>query len=333
VRPLPEPAPVAHIPTGDGASAAVVHHPGPGAPVLLIHGISSNSAFWDLAPGRSLARDLQRRGFDVWNGDLRGHGHAFRDADGRRPPGGWTVDDLGQHDLPALLDHVRRQTGHDRPHVVVHSMGGMVLAVHLAAHPDDPGIASAVVVGSPLDFSDPDPVLEAALGLSGLFWTRTLPTRTGARFLARRERGVLSGLRDFLYAPENMAPDAARMLLRRVVSPLARGEFRQLARSRRHDGAFVSADGDLDYASALGGVRIPMLFLAGRADRIVHPDRVRAYYEAVGSEVRAFHVLSRAAGDHADYGHLDLGAGDHAAQDVYPRIAGWLIAHPARPTE
>ncbi|MEQ1504578.1 MAG: alpha/beta fold hydrolase [Myxococcota bacterium] len=312
----------------DGASVAVHRSANPGKPpVVLVHGVSSNSRFWDLAPGRSLAGYLWARGFDVWNVDLRGHGVAERSEDGSRLAASPTIDDYGRHDVPAVFAAVEAETG-ATPAYVGHSMGGMVLAVALATGGVDP--PAAVVVGSPLDFRDPD--LLVGLGLGGLQRVaRIVPTPVGAKVLAITRRSTLLELDALLFVPENLAREAEVSVLRTAVSPLWSGEIGQLA-ACRGDGEFRGVDGGDPYRAQLAQVDVPMLFLAGREDRIVSPDRVWTYFEAVGSALpavdKAFVVASVANGMHADYGHLDLGVGDHAAEDVFPLIAGWLEAHP-----
>jgi polyhydroxyalkanoate synthase len=321
-------APVVWVDTADGYQLALQHHENPGRPpVVLCHGISSNHHFWDLAPGRSLALYLQEQGYDVWNMDLRGHGPAMRDRDGKRQRPGWTIDDYGTHDLPAAFAHVLEQTGAERLHYVGHSLGGMVLAVYLARTPDPP-LASAVVVGSPMDFRDPDFTARTMLGQS---WMATLsgytPTPAGARLLAGMGERVPFSADELLYNTANIEPAARKQMLRQVVSPLSRGEVRQIGASRA-DGEFRSADGQTVYRHALAEVQVPMLFLAGRADHLGTPDRVRAYYEAVGSPHKQLVIASRANGFAADYGHLDLGVGDDAIHDVYPRVAAWFEQWP-----
>lgn len=330
----PEWAPVPErvwVETEDGAWLAAHRTPRPGAPpVVLCHGISSNHHFWDLAPGRSLAEHLWSQGYDVWNLDLRGHGDALRDPEGRRQRPGWTVDDYGTKDLPAAFAHVLQATGAPALHYVGHSMGGMVLAVYLA-HTPDPPLASAVVVGSPLDFRDPDALVKLLLDASPAMGPLgSLPTPAGAKLLAVLGRNAPLQLDALIHNPENVSRRAERLMLRRVASPITRGEAAQLGQARR-DGEFRPVDGGPPYRERLGHVRVPMLFIAGRADRVVSADRVRVYHDAVGSPDKAWLIASRANGMHGDYGHLDLGAGDHAAVDVFPRIAAWLDAHLAPP--
>lgn len=310
------------VPTPDGAEIGFTHLANPGHPaVILCHGVSSNHRFWDLAPDRSLAEALWTAGYDVWNLDLRGHGIVERDAAGKRPSVKTNLDTYGTVDVPAAIAHVRAATGQDEVAWVGHSMGGMVLAIHLA-RAGDAGLSTAVIVASPLDFRDPDPVL-AVVGLAPLGPAR-YPTPLGGRVLAAFDRRAPLSADELLYNPDLVAPDARRAMLHAVVSPMTRGEARQLARAI--DGDLVGADG-LVYREALAKVDLPAYFLAGRADRIAPPDRVWAYYAAMGSPDRRFEVASRADGWTGDYGHLDFGCADAAKDEVFPRILAWLDAH------
>ncbi len=313
------------VQTGDEAWVTLQRRESAGPPVVLVHGISSNHHFWDLGPDRSLAEHLHSQGFDVWNMDLRGHGPARFDRDGKRQKAGWTVDDYGAYDLPAAFTYVQEQTGHDELHYVGHSMGGMVLAVYLATHDDVP-LASAVAVASPLDFRDADPL--TGFALRNAWMTAPLsfiPSPMGAKLIANLRRSPLS-IDDHLFNPANVSPTARQQMYKSVVSPLSRGEVRQFGRAHK-TGDFTSMDGSVVYREALGDVAVPMLFLAGRADRIAPADSVWSYYDAVGSDDKRFVVLSETNGFSGDYGHLDPGVGDRAQHEVYPLISDWLEAH------
>ncbi len=311
------------VETDDGHWVHLLRYANEGMPpVVLVHGISSNHHFWDLQPDRSLALYLHHAGYDVWNMDLRGHGDAVLGPDGQRQPAGWTVDDYGRYDLPAAFAYVQELTGESQLRYVGHSMGGMVLAIYLASHATTP-LVSAVAVASPLDFRDPDAMTKAALGSA---WLGTgvgfLPTPLGGRLLAHLDTRTPLSLDEMLYNPANMTPEARKLMLRRIVSPLSKGELAQFGLASL--GEFRSADGDLVYRSALGQVSVPMLFIAGRADRVASPERVWAYYDAVGSPDKGFIVASVANGFSGDYGHLDIGLGDEARTEIYPLIEAWL---------
>ena len=145
------------VDTKDGASILLTRHPAPGAPVVLIHGLSANRFTWDLE-GRGLAHTLQGAGYDVWLLDLRGRLDSTPPAGaGRR----WDLDDYGRYDVAAALGHVATQTEHEEVAVVGHSMGGMVMAIHHHWH-GDRGLGPVVILGSPLQFSHPDPLVTSS---------------------------------------------------------------------------------------------------------------------------------------------------------------------------
>ncbi|MCK6506581.1 alpha/beta fold hydrolase [Myxococcota bacterium] len=318
-------APVdAWVPTADGASVALRRYAADGPPVVLVHGISSNHRTWDLDAGRSLARTLQAQGLDAWLLDLRGHGLAQRDAQGKAQRTGWTMDDYGRYDLPAAIDHVRQVTGQDRVGYVGHSMGGMAAAIYVAWHGDQ-ALSSLVVVGSPVDFGHPEPLLQVARA-GGPVATigGTIPTPALARAAALLDRSPLF-VDALLFNPDNVSPEARKALYRNIVSPLSRGEVDQLRRML-DDGAFRSADGQVDYRAGLASLRVPLLVIAGRGDSVAPVDRVAPWIEASGSPVEELLVASRANGFRHDYGHLDLAMGDAAPEELYPRIVAWLEA-------
>lgn len=320
--------PVHHVQTEDGAQIALQRYANPGGPVVVLcHGISSNHHFWDLDPEHSLAVYLHDSGFDVWNMDLRGHGLATRQSTGKRQPRGWTVDDYGQQDLPAAFAYVVEHTGTTNLNYVGHSLGGMVLAIHLSESPNSP-VERAVVVGSPLSFRAPDSLTKLLVGNAGrLSFVRRWPTPILATSLSWFGKQAPLSADVMLFQPDNMDRKLRRRMLNTVVSPMVAGELRQFHQST--DGWFYSADGSVRYDTVLSDVDIPMLFITGRGDHIAPPDSVRTYFDAVGSADKTFIVASRVNGFQADYGHLDLGLGDHAATEIYPKIQAFLQASPS----
>jgi pimeloyl-ACP methyl ester carboxylesterase len=96
-------------------------HPGPGRPIVLLHGLASNSRWWILV-GPLLA---QR--FRVLALDQRGHGESAT------PDGGYDFASV-VGDLAAFIDAL----GLERPVVVGHSWGGNVALDYAATHPERP---------------------------------------------------------------------------------------------------------------------------------------------------------------------------------------------------
>ncbi len=125
---------VVTIETEDGARLAVKRKAAQGTPVIFLHGLAVNGDIWNLPEirteefhYRSLAQMLHERGHDIWLVTLRGlGGEDFRSM----PPSGqddWCVDHFVLYDLPAVVQHVRKETGR-KPFVVGSSMGSMALA-------------------------------------------------------------------------------------------------------------------------------------------------------------------------------------------------------------
>ncbi len=305
--------------TDDGASLTLHRHRAEGPPVLLVHGISSNHRCWDLEDGRSLASYLADAGLDTWLLDLRGHGDSDRGSG--RPD--WNMDDYGRRDVPAAVRYVLTQTGAEQVAYVGHSMGGMVAAITLSTEPEiAASLSSVVAVGSPMDFSDPDPLTGAALQLAALSGAvlPVLPSALGADLQATMRRNPLPV--DAILYNDIADPEVRAEMYRSVVSPIFGGELEQLGQLRR-GGGFRSADGSLDYLEALGGVSVPVMVIAGRADNIAPVDRVLPYYTALGGE-KSLVIAGRATGFAADYGHMDLALGDHAQEEIFPLIRAWI---------
>lgn len=312
------------ITTEDGATIVLHRHPGAGPPVLVVHGISANARSWDLTPERSLAAYLAENGFDPWLLDMRGHGDALYDAKGRRQWGGWTMEDYARRDIPAAVAFIRQETGADRIGYVGHSLGGMVGAIYAGTvEGGDDSLFALVAVGSPLDFTDPDPLMDSALTLARMPLP-VVPTELGADVQAwLGPKGTPLDRTVDLMLINDIDVAVRPELYRAVPAPMTSGELKQLSRALPAE-SFVDPEGKLDYRASLVNITTPTLVIAGRADQIAPVDRVVSYYEGVGAEEKRLIIAGRSTGFAADYGHLDLAMGDHAREELYPEIAAWL---------
>ncbi|MDP2315022.1 MAG: alpha/beta hydrolase [Pseudomonadota bacterium] len=316
------------VATKDGATIALHHHPASGPPVVLVHGISSNHHFWDLDAEHSFADWLAARGHDVWLLDLRGHGDATVDRRGQPQLSGWRVDDYGRYDVAAAVDHVRGCTGYDQVAYVGHSMGGMVGSIY-AATGGAGNLSAMVLVGSPGTFSKTAPMMGLArtgLAAGGLALVSLDSAPLGA-VAADLNRGPLKvRIQERLYNPENFVPETIDRMLRSIVSPMSRGEMAHFARMIQ-DERFQSWDRSIGYLDALRDVKVPAYVVVGMGDRVAAPEWVEAYATAFGGPVELFRA-GKVSGLVADYGHLDLGLGERAATEIFPRIDAWLDRYP-----
>jgi pimeloyl-ACP methyl ester carboxylesterase len=111
-------------------------------PVLLVHGLVDNRSVFTV-----MRRSLRRRGFAQvcsWN-----YSPLLTDA-------ARAAADLGEH-----IERVCLQTGHERVHVVGHSLGGLIARYHVQRQGGDRRVASLVTLGTPHQ---------------GSIWAHVLPT-------------------------------------------------------------------------------------------------------------------------------------------------------------
>jgi lysosomal acid lipase/cholesteryl ester hydrolase len=95
--------------------------------VFLQHGLLCSSADWVvLGPGKALGFMLADEGYDVWMGNARGNKnsryHEWLSPEARAF---WDFSwhEIGQFDLPAMIDYVLGQTGQSKLHYAGHSQG------------------------------------------------------------------------------------------------------------------------------------------------------------------------------------------------------------------
>ena len=312
--------------TDDGAEIVLHRHPAEGPPVIVVHGIASNHRSWDLTEDRSLAEALQHAGMDAWLLNLRGHGEAMMRTDGTQQRHGWSLDDYGAHDLHTAITHVQKVRSNQKVAVVGHSMGGMVAAVYNGHHGDD-ALSALVVVGSPINFADRDLLINlgtAAMRM-GTLWP-SMGIQIGAGILGQLPGQLPIHGEGILFNPRNMHPTVRAHMLQAVVSPVSREEMKQFNQIFSQQ-QFTSVDGTKNYARALKELEVPLLAIAGSADKIVSPHRVEPWTHAVSSEDTTYIEAGISTGFSADYGHLDLILGDAASAEIHTPIVNWLGAH------
>jgi pimeloyl-ACP methyl ester carboxylesterase len=320
-------------------------------PVVLCHGVGSNSSIFNLSDDLSFAQYLAERGWDVWNVNLRGAGsstkplfHKLREIVTPTIPElpdrlpnvtvipdqfNWTMDDHALKDLPAIFDLVLKETGRDRLVWVGHSMGGAILLMAAERRPEiREHVAGAALLATSLTTEEPlnDIMVEIKrdrdlLKFIYLIVNTRLPTITmGAA--ENFEPDVL------FYNRSNVGADAIRSMVILNTEDIAAGVIDQIADGLA-DGRLRSHDRTIDYSdpAALAGVKFPVLFIAGRVDDVAPTPAVKRVYDAVGSADKTIRVMSRTNGYSADYGHMDLLMGRNAPEEVYPYIAEWIERH------
>jgi len=106
--------------------------------VFLQHGLLSSSADWVMIGERyAIAFLLADRGYDVWMGNYRGNTYSRGHTNSSLPPGEYwdfSWDQMGQYDLPAMLQHMMKVTRQDEFYYIGHSMGTLTYYVACNYH-------------------------------------------------------------------------------------------------------------------------------------------------------------------------------------------------------
>ncbi len=311
---------VVPVTTADGWSLELRRYPADGPAVLLVHGMGASHYNWDYREEVSLAWWLQQRGWDVWVPSLRGDpGTTPPDALSARA---YRFDDFAVHDLPAIVDVVLAETGQDDLLWVGHSMGGMLLYTALRDYPAK--VRAGVAIASPGVFDDP----AAGAGLVRL----SRPLLGGDRRVpaaaigaASSRLGRLNPLVGRVGNPDNLDPGVVNGMAREAMVPISLGMGRQVVDWLRA-GELVTVDG----APWLVETDRPVLLMGGAKDRIVASADVAATCARLGPTC-TFVSLAQADGASTDYGHIDPVVGVTAAEEVYPMVEQFLVAHRAAP--
>jgi pimeloyl-ACP methyl ester carboxylesterase len=326
--------------------------PRPGAmPVILCHGLTYNSSFWDLDPSCSLARYLSSQGFDVWTVNLRGCGlsqkwvwnlenapAAVIDSALRRlsrgKPGStgyatidprfanWTLDDHIAQDVPALVFLVRRITKANEVAWIGHSMGGIVALGHLARY-RNPGIGRLVTVGSQVTMPKGLLAGEFLREMVALRQKQLAGQATGDDLAAMAR----SGVHNMFFNVNNALPGVYQALTGPATDVPALGLMLQY-RTLSERGVLLDAKGQYSYARGLGNITIPILISCGAGDQFAPPSVQEFLYRHVGSADKTLIIFGRRQGMSVDAGHDDALVGLNSREQVYPIISRWLTAPP-----
>ena len=308
-------------------------------PVVLCHGLGLNGTFWTITDDH-LPGQLAEQGYEVFVVDMRGSGAShrvgmtgrinrilhqtpFRDIGARS----WTVDDQAKHDVPAILDHVQRQTGSPRVNWVGHSQGGMLMFPFLELSPHADRVANFVDMGGVamvVETPDIRGMRNAARALRGLsFFMST--GRLGRPMMYGRMPG-LEQVDRFYYTAGNVDKRTVDRFYGYTLEDPGAGALKQFD-PYLHSGRMLSADGQIDYASGLDRIHTPVLMIVGEADVMADIHSSALTFNGLGSPDKTMLRFGRLAGHVDDYGHCDLVWSRHAPAEVFPPIIEWLDRH------
>jgi lysosomal acid lipase/cholesteryl ester hydrolase len=313
--------------------------PDPGKlPVVLCHGLGLNGTFWTINnSGTHLPTQLASRGYRVYVVDVRGSGSSQRigtigriNRMLRQTPfnelreSHWNVDDQAYHDIPAILDYVRRDTGEERVNWVGHSLGGMIMLAHLEMTDRPDRIANFVDMGGVVTVEPSETrsqMLRANRGLCMLL--SVLSTGRIARPIMWMRLPGLERIDQFYYTTNNVDAETIGRFYGYTLENPGKGALRQLD-SYLATGHMLSADSTLDYANMLPRVKAPTLIIAGDSDVMADIPSSQSTFDGLGSQDKTFLRFGKREGHVDDYGHCDLVWSRHAPREIFPTLIDWL---------
>jgi pimeloyl-ACP methyl ester carboxylesterase len=313
--------------TDDGWRIALLRYraetPNGGDPVLVCHGIASNSTGMDLTDEVSLAHALAAGGHDTWLLELRGRGLSGQPRLFGKHRWDWSFDEYVERDVPAAVATLLGATGCQGFHWVGFSLGAVVGYGLLEDATLAPRVRSAVAIAGPVSYRLQRKYL-FHWPLRNLRWLRHA-------FLMRLLAPLAGYWRPrLLHDPENISGAVIRRFLVNASTNFSENEMLQLGDWIAHD-QFRSIDQRRDYRNDLGKITTPILFVAGNKDWLAPPPSVKDAHDAVASVDRKFVIASRGQGFEANYGHLDLVLGHSAPREIFPLVLSWLDAHQQAP--
>ncbi|PNH05827.1 Lipase member K, partial [Tetrabaena socialis] len=291
-----------------------------------------------MGPGRSVAFMLADAGYDVWLTNVRGNrfsrNHTRLDPDDPADaPAFWgfSWDQHAALDLPAALDYAAAASGQERAVFVGYSQGTTIGLAALASVPRVAARLTAAALLAPVAFvtgmSSPLFRIMVTWRFDRLFrWAgmreygRHIPrlAEAAAAFCGRHPAPCERYL--FLMCGANPRGNLDRSLLPDVMRFLPSGTSVQ---NMEHWGqeAYNSA---VPPSYDLGSIATPLALFSGGHDSLADPGDVALLAAALQPRgaVRLHHF-------EPDYGHLDFGVGEDAADRIYPALLNFLQQHTA----
>ncbi len=322
------------VPTQDGWRVALTHVPPethvPGtAPVICIPGLLCNSAIFDLSEDRSLAQSLADRGLDVWLLDPRGAGHSDHAGQmsvtkpGLKLKWDYGLEEYALQDTQAAIKAVRQMTGAPFVALVGHSLGGLIAYLAASRRSD---IASIVGYATPFDFSGHKKSL-------GFVYYHLLKIVQHIPFhLPLRVLSILFAPYFYRWIPAGLTmktsqvdgPARRQLMLESMVdvAPKIWKEFGYaITHPHENSDRLMQAFGNTRDEQIID-LQVPILTLSGGYDRLAPDASTRAIMHHLVHSQSEKHI------SFAQFGHVDIVMGDHAAETVHPVIAEFLARHP-----
>jgi polyhydroxyalkanoate synthase len=292
-------------------------------PVLLaVPAPIKNADVWDLAPWASAVRRCQQRHIRVYLIEWT-------------PPTAEQADFGLSHYADRFIDicvrAIAARTGNDRLLLAGHSLGGTLAATYAALHPDR--VAALLLLAAPLHFGPTVGSFASASKIARKFMVYMVgganvpgSLLSGCSFAADPVTFGWARCLDWLSCPADATAIETNLRIERwalAESPIAWRLFDEVVKFLYRENRFTR--GKLRIGSRRAGpkmVRAPLLCVLDKHCRVVPPESVLPFYNAVRSSDKRLLWHLRETG--LSFQHLGVLVGSRAHAQLWPEIIDWL---------
>lgn len=292
-------------------------------PVILLHGIASNSRVWDFDVDEiSYARHLAGQGYAVYALDLRGRGMSDGPHTGRGKQ--WSMDDYLLCDLPAAVEHILSETQAEKLHWVGHSMGGILGFFYQIRHKAT-NLQSLTTFATALNYTY-STINHFRTWMDYISAMQYFPIRAWYSPM-RAFAGLDTFWNRFLWHPANIDPQIAEKILCEMIEPIAVNEWNQIKAISSAEG-MPRLSGGFAHTADDRRIQVPVLMLAGDRDWLCALDGVEWTMDELPCPKKLV-VFGKEYGSSTHYGHMDMVCGINAPREVWPWATDWIAKRDA----
>jgi polyhydroxyalkanoate synthase len=292
-------------------------------PVLLaVPAPIKNADVWDLAPWASVVRRCMQANIRVYLIE-------------------WTPPTAEQTDFGLLqyadrfiddcVDAIALETGEDRVLLAGHSLGGTLSAIYAALHPYR--IAGLLLLAAPLHFGPTIGSFASASSIASSFMSLTIDggnvpgsLLTVCSLAADPVTFGWSRWLDCLCCPADPLAIQTNLRVERwalAESPIARRLFDEVVQLLYREDQLMQRQLRIGIRRVCPRmIRAPLLCVLDRECRVVPPEAVLPFYEAIGSADKRLLWHSRETG--LGFQHVGVLVGSDAHRQLWPCIVEWL---------
>lgn len=290
-------------------------------PVLLVHGIASDSTTWDIGvEGYNFAPWLASQGFDVYSIDLRGRSGSDGPHTGRGNQ--WSIDDYLLCDLPCAVEYILETTGSKNLHWVGHSLGGILGFFYQIRH-KAANIKSLTGFAAALTYSY-STINHFRTWLDYITVLPYFPIDQLWRPLKAFVNENTPWNR-FLWNPDNLTPEVKNAVMDKTVQRIAVLEWNQIKTISAVEG-MTRLSGVFNHYVYDRRIVAPTLLLAGDKDWVCALEGIE--WTTTNLKCRNRHMIfGKEYGSKASYGHMDIVCGINAPEETWPAALDWIVAN------